>query len=699
MNRRIIALSMACMTMTSVVACGDESKKSGKISDVAEAAANVLPRGYKGIIASDAEYSMTDSDTIGYRREIRNEADFDDEWLLISSGSKMKLYYADDWDKTAKGYKAAENEDKLTLKEIYEENIGKFRKEPVTEADEDKIGYVEQAKRQSANANAGTFSKAVSAALTDADAGLNVDVTEIGYIIFEKGKVSEINYNGKNEDELVGLLDKNVNLYFGKAAEIPYAIAACQKGSVRKLFVADDLSDKVSGCYPIDDDIYDTSFNKVLAEIKDEYRIEVTEPPTVDGGEITLKTGGDVFTLLTYGGNTVEFENWLEYSDYTEDECKLVYLGTSGYDAPERYDRMFAADEDIDMFVVEPDWGVKYMNDEKRVASLEALGFTEDSFMNSYSYTLEIGRATEGANAGKLVGASSLVCPAGFAYRTDLAEEFLGIKTPEEMQYKIDDWDRFITTACEVGDRSEGTVAFVDSIDGMFHAYSQSRTTPWVKDGKVIFDDSLEKRILDVGTAWKSGGIGKKGQWTSEWENGGKNSEIMGYFVAEWSINESIFLGKIAEETMGQWGLIQGPNPHFWGGTWLLPNAAMDNAEEAKSFVYHSCIDAESMMGMAEDGYFVNNTAVMETLADSGYGKDFGKALFGGQNYLEVLHESAKAIDNKGLVTPYDPVIKSELLEALRTELEKMGEGGSVNYDKVIQNAKDEIKNVYPGLS
>lgn len=698
MNRRLIALSMACMTMTSAVACGDESKKSGRISDVAEAAASVLPRGYKGIIASDAEYSMTDSDTIGYRKEIRNEADFDDEWLLISSGGKMKLYYADDWDKTAKGYKAAENEDNLTLKEIYEENIGKFRKEPVTEADEDKIGYVEQAKRQSANANAGTFSKAVSAALTDADAELNVDVTEIGYIIFEKGKVSEINYNGKNEDELVGLLDKNVNLYYGKAAEISYAMAACQKGSVRKLFVADGLSDKVSGCYPIDDDIYDTSFNKVLAEIKDEYKIEVSEPTTVEGGEITLKTGGDVFTLLTYHANNVEFENWLKKSGTNASQCDIIDLGVAGGGAPERYDRMFAADEDIDMFVVEPDWGVKYMNDEKRAAALEALGFTEDSFMNCYSYTLEIGRATEGANAGKLVGAASIVCPAAFAYRTDLAEEFLGIKTPEEMQFKVADWDRFITTACEVGDRSGGMVAFVDSIDGMFHAYSQSRTTPWVKDGKVIFDDSLEKRILDVGTAWKSGGIGKYAQWAEGWEKAGENSEIMGYFVAEWAINEGIFLGTIAKETMGQWGLIQGPNPHFWGGTWFLPNAAMDNAEEAKSFIYHSCIDDESMMGMAEEGYFVNNMAVMETLADSGYGKDFGKALFGGQNYLEVLHESAKAIDNRGLVTPYDAVIKQELVEALRTELENMGEDGSVNYDKVIQNAKDEIKNVYPRL-
>lgn len=699
MNRRIIALSMACMTMTSVVACGDESKKSGKISDVAEAAASVISRDYRGIIASDADYSLTDSETIGYRKEIRNEANFDDEWLLISSGSKMKLYYADDWDKTAKGYKGAENEDKLTLAEIYEENIGKFRKEPVTEADEDKIGYVEQAKRQSANANAGTFSKAVSAALTDADAGLNVDVTEIGYIIFEKGKVSEINYNGKNEDELVGLLDKNVNLYFGKAAEIPYAIAACQKGSVRKLFVADDLSDKVSGCYPLDDDIYDTSFNKVLAEIKDEYKIEVTEPPTVDGGEITLKTGGKNFTFVTHSEGADEFRSWLDNSNYTEDECEIINFGINGGSVSERYDRMLAADEDMDVFVVEADWGGRYINDDKLTAPLEALGFTEDSFMNCYSYTLEIGRAVDGANAGKLVGAASTVCPAGFAYRTDLAEQFLGIKTPEEMQYKVADWDRFIDTACEVGDRSGGTVAFADSLGAMMNMYSQSRKTPWVTDGSISFDASLQQCVRDLETAWKCGGIDKCTQWSHEWFDKGESGQIMGYFVSEWAIDEYGFIGQISEDTRGKWGLVQGPNPHFWGGAWFVPNASMDNAEEARAFFDYTCVNSESMAIMAEQGRFVNNKAVMESIVDNGCGSDFGKELFNGQNYMKVLHEAALAIDNKGLVTPYDADVRNNVLKYLTIELQDMGEGGSVDYDKMTEMAKEEIKKSHSELN
>ena len=699
MNRRIIALSMACMTMTSIVACGEESEKSGKISDVAKAAASVLPSGYKGIIASDAEYSLTDSKSIGYRKDIRNKADFDKEWLLISSGSKMKLYYADDWDKTAKGYKAAENDDDLTLEEIYRKNIGDFTEESPAETDKDKIGYVEKSKRSSANSNANSYFKAVSSALTDADAGLNVDVTEIGYIIFEKGKVSEINYNGKNEDELVGLLDKNVNLYFGKAAEIPYAIVACQKGSVRKLFVADDLSDKVSGCYPIDDDIYDTSFNKVLAEIKDEYRIEVTEPPTVDGGEITLKTGGKKFTFVTHSEGADEFESWLDNSDYDEDECEIINFGISGGAVSERYDRMFAADEDMDVFAVEADWGGRYINDDKLTAPLEALGFTEDSFMNCYNYTLEIGKAVDGANAGKLVGASSVVYPGGFAYRTDLAEQFLGIKTPEEMQYMIADWKKFIDTASQVSTISEGKVAFADSLGAMMNLYSQSRKTPWVTDGRIVFDESLKEFVQDIESVWKSGGVDKCNQWSNEWFERGESGQIMGYFVADWAIAEYGFIGMISKDTRGKWVLVQGPNPHFWGGAWFVPNASMDNAEEARAFFDYTCVNSESMAIMAEQGGFVNNKAVMESCVDNGCGSSFGKELFNGQDYMKVLHETALAIDNRGLVTPYDADVRNSVAKYLEILLAAAGEDGSVDFDILTEMVKEEIKQSHPELN
>lgn len=699
MNRRLIALSMACMTMTSMVACGEESKKSGKISDVAESAASVLPSGYKGIIASDAEYSLTDSKSIGYRKDIRNKANFDKEWLLISSGSKMKLYYADDWDKTAKGYKAAENDDKLTLKEIYKKNIGDFVEESPTEAEKDKTGYIEKSKRSSANSNANSYSKAVTAALTDADAELNVDVTGIGYIIFEKGKVAEINYNGKNGEELIELLNKEVKSYFSKATEIPYAAVACQRGSVRKLFIADDLSDKVKGCYPVDDDIYDTSFNKALVEIKDEYRIEVTEPPTVDGGEITLKTGGKKFTFVTHNEGADEFESWLDNSDYTEDECEIINFGISGSAVSERYDRMLAADEDMDVYVVEADWGGKYMNDEKRTAPLEALGFTEDSFMNCYSYTLEIGRAVDGANAGKLVGAASTACPAGFAYRTDLAEQFLGVRTPEEMQYMISDWDSFIATACEVGDRSGGTVAFADSLGAMMNLYSQSRKTPWVTDGRVAFDESLQQYVRDLETAWKCGGIDKCTQWSHEWFDKGESGQIMGYFVSEWAIDDYGFIGMVSENSRGKWGLVQGPNPHFWGGAWFVPNASMDNAEEARAFFDYTCVNSESMTVMAEQGRFVNNKEVMESLVNKGCGNDFGKELFNGQDYMKVLHEAALAIDNKGLVTPYDADVRNNVMKYLEIELAGIDENGSVDYDKLTEMANEEIKKLHPELN
>lgn len=146
MNKRFIALSAACMTAASIVSCSDSSSKSGRISDVASAINETISSDYKGIIASDAKYSLNDSKTIGYRSQIRKNTDFDDEWILIANKNKVQLFYAKDWDDTAKGYKKAENDDNLTLAEIYKKYISDFKSNDKDDDDNDDddgmIGYV-----------------------------------------------------------------------------------------------------------------------------------------------------------------------------------------------------------------------------------------------------------------------------------------------------------------------------------------------------------------------------------------------------------------------------------------------------------------------------------------------------------------------------------------------------------------------------
>lgn len=703
MNKRFIALSAACMTAASIVSCSDSNKKSGKISDVASAINDTISREYNGIIASDARYSLNDSETIGYRSQIRKSSSFDDEWILIANKGKMQLFYAKDWDDTAKGYKKAENDGDLTLAEIYKKYISNFKSDDEDDDNDDDndddggmIGYIEKSKRSSANANAKTMRIAIESALADADA-VGYDVQNIGYIVFESGGITDINYGGSSVDEISELIEEYANNYFGDLKELPYVVAFCSHGSVNEVYWGQKSSAEISGCYPVDEECYGLTFDDILEEKCGEYFVEPTKPskPPVQGssgglGKIRLKTGGDKFVIAGWSEPDVEnlIQNWCDVSGYDENKVSFLNLKCGGGGAPEKYDNYFASGEEIDLYFVEADWAHKYINNDSLSVPLEDLGFSENNFMDCYSYTIEVGKATVGANSGKMVGASWQACPGAFAYRSDLAEQYLGVKTPEEMQEKIGDWDKFKDSALKISEASEGKVALADSVEGMFHAYSQSMTIPWVVDNRINFDSSCEDFADKAKQLWEKGGVSHVSQWSEYWLEKGTEGSTMGYFVSTWGTGESI-LGQASSKTYGKWNLVQGPSPYFWGGTWMVAKPESDNGEELQSFIYTSCADPDAMLGYAyQTGEFVNSMTAMQGICDSGYGSDFAMGNFDGQNYMKAFDANARAIDNKGLITPYDADIKTAFIDALRKSYLE----GSGSYADVLNEVSEKFK-------
>ena len=71
------------------------------------------------------------------------------------------------------------------------------------------------------------------------------------------------------------------------------------------------------------------------------------------------------------------------------------------------------ADDKVDMFLVEADYALKYVNSDYTVDVVNDLGVSEDSLSNQYKYTQDIVRDSKGA----LKGSSWQACPAGMIYR------------------------------------------------------------------------------------------------------------------------------------------------------------------------------------------------------------------------------------------------------------------------------------------
>lgn len=320
MKRKVMAAALSALMLTSAVSCGSSSEKSTDIKDVASAAKKYIEDDYSGIIASDAKYSLTDTESMTIRKKIKDKANYASDWIIIVDGGEYELFYAEGWDKKAKGYKDAENEDGLTLKELYTENVGEFKEAP----DLPSVGsYLEKSKRESANSDASSLYKAVSSAMSDLDYD-DVDVYNIGYIVFENGKITEFNYTDPTKaDSVSAKVEESVKNYYDDVDSIGCAIVFCSSGSVSEVYISDSMNDTVSGVYPstYDDSIYEDTMSYVFDDNKDWYEVEVRSEK-----DINDDTARNLYyTLSSAAGDAVYYH----YDDLEAEKAvdvKAVYV-------------------------------------------------------------------------------------------------------------------------------------------------------------------------------------------------------------------------------------------------------------------------------------------------------------------------------------------------------------------------------------
>lgn len=417
-------------------------------------------------------------------------------------------------------------------------------------------------------------------------------------------------------------------------------------------------------------------------------------------GEIadSVGKGGDTFTIAAWNADDVPFliAQWkgLDYDSIQDDLAndavdgiKFINFGVGGGKASEKYDNLFKSGGDLDVYFCEADWALKYINDDEKTLPLADLGLGDSDFSNIYAYTDEIGKSSDGVRKG----VSWQAAAGGFQYRSDLAQEYLGVTSPEEMQAAIGDWDKFVEAAQTVSEKSSGKTALADTLGGMWQAYACGRTTPWVVDNALQIDDFCKEFADTAKALWDCGGVTKNGQWTDEWTAAGTNDTCMGYFVSTWGFGGFALdaAGGVDGATYGKWAVCQGPQPFFWGGTWIVVNPKTDNGEEARDFILSATSNEDQMSTYATNKpEYVNNSKVMDDLISSNtvFNEKITNNL-GGQNFYAELADNAKTIDFNGLITPYDATIKTDFIDVVK---EQYLEGGA-SWDDTVEAFKNKI--------
>lgn len=415
-----------------------------------------------------------------------------------------------------------------------------------------------------------------------------------------------------------------------------------------------------------------------------------TETTPVDGGDdaaAEIKFADDDPTLSILCWTPDDVTKMIE--NFGDDNVKYVNVGSNGSEAREQYTQYFAGGEDVDLFVLEADWILDYINNDEYCADLTDLGFTEADFDGCYDYTVSIGTN----NDGKLKAASWQATPGAYVYRTDLAEEILGAKTRDEMQALVKDWDTFEKTAETAAAKG---VAMADTLGGMWQVYQYNKDNAWVVDNALVVDDYC-KNYAELAKRWYDKGyVTKESQWNDGWYAISADNKTMGYFFCTWCLGAGSMLsnaeGGVNEDgtpknadLYGKYNICAGPSAWAWGGSWLAVSPKCNTGSLAHDFVKYFTVDETSMEEYALfKSEFVNNPTVMKKIVDDGSNKN---DLLGGEDQFAVLYEAAANIDMDGKITQYDSIIKNDFNDAVN----KFCNGDFKDADETINEFKKSV--------
>ena len=356
----------------------------------------------------------------------------------------------------------------------------------------------------------------------------------------------------------------------------------------------------------------------------------------------------------------------------------------------QKLDAALGAGEHIDMFLIEADYALKYV-DSDYTLPLEEIGITADQLAKQYPYTVTV--ATD--SNGQIKGSSWQAAPGLFLYRRSLAEKYLGVKSPEEMQEKVKDWDAFLATAREVNEKSAGATKLIPSNGDVWQVVRTVRSTPWVDDEMNLVIDDQVKWYFDFAKTLRDENLtAMANPWSEAWNAGVGNDSIMGYFFSTWGIQWTMVGNsggsKPGEGTYGDWAAVNGPQPYYWGGTWLTAATTCTNKALAKDIIEYFTIETGSMQDYClKSKDYVNNTEAIQAIIDAGFAFDF----LGGQDHYSLFQAVTPLIDISAM-SAYDQNINI----CMDAEVNAYA-SGEKDYETAIQDFKDAVVDLYPELT
>ncbi|PXV85680.1 ABC-type glycerol-3-phosphate transport system substrate-binding protein [Lachnotalea glycerini] len=400
--------------------------------------------------------------------------------------------------------------------------------------------------------------------------------------------------------------------------------------------------------------------------------------------------------FYVYCWNADVMNNVITYFNetYPEDADRIVYVNTGGTDFYQTKIDALLDDptnpQYPDMIAMEMDYIMKY-TDSDYTLPVSELGITEADMKNMYQYTIDAATVN-----GQVKGLSWQACPGAMMYRRSLAEKYLGTSEPDKVQEFFKDWDTMLATGKKIVADSNGATKLFSGVDDVKRVYQAARETAWYDSNSKLTVEDTMLDYMDYAKALQDAGLTNgTTQWTDEWAANVQNDNTFAYMGCTWFLHWTLKANcggtKAGEGTYGDWAMCAGPQPYYWGGTWLGATKDCSDKNLAGKIMKAATCDTEVMKNICKGSLdYVNNKEAIASLSEEGVGKfDF----LGGQDFLSYFSPLAEEIELPAMcgedfyiTTAFDDQVTSYV-------------NGDKDKETAVKDFKSYVVDLYPYLS
>lgn len=320
------------------------------------------------------------------------------------------------------------------------------------------------------------------------------------------------------------------------------------------------------------------------------------------------------------------------------------------------------------------------------IGNWKKMGVTEnllDYGLDTSKYNPALIEAATDEN-GKVIGLFENVCPAGIAYKRDLAKEYFGTDDPDELAEMFSSYEAYVEKGKEVAEKSNGEVFMFHSGQAVAEWLYFASDIANVTDDTINMTDKMTDVMGKLVELRDAGAVDSYQNGTAEANATYADDKHIFYPCPDWAL--TYYIESNDPEGSGNWGLIKAPVGYSHGGTAMgISSSATEEQKEAAYDFITWAISSEEGAAVAKDkaGYITQDT----TIATDEFCKRSDEEFFGGQDISSLYYKDIAS--SISIATP--SVFDNDIVSVRNDVAQQLMNDKDMTLDDAVQAAVEEL--------